>query len=57
MLQFNRYKLVGETDDFHIRFGMLVNAVLNNPGPLHLDDERLPGEMARMVGRYLGIDA
>ncbi|GJG95010.1 TetR/AcrR family transcriptional regulator [Cupriavidus pauculus] len=38
-------------------FGMLVNAVLNNPGPLQLDDERLPVEIARMVNSYLGIDA
>jgi hypothetical protein len=38
-------------------FGMLVNAVLNNPGPLPLDDERLPGEMTRMVAAYLGLDA
>lgn len=38
-------------------FGMLVNAVLNNPGPLPLDDERLPGEMTRMVTSYLGLDA
>lgn len=38
-------------------FGMLVNAVLNNPGPLQLDDERLPVEMARVVINYLGIDA
>jgi len=38
-------------------FGMLVNAVLNNPGPLPLDDERLPGEMTCMVAAYLGLDA
>lgn len=38
-------------------FGMLVNAVLNNPGPLPLDDERLPGELTLMVTRYIGIDA
>ncbi len=38
-------------------FGMLVNAVLNNPGPLQLDDDDLPGEMTRMVARYVGLDA
>jgi hypothetical protein len=38
-------------------FGMLVNAVLNNPGPLRLDDERLSGEMTRMVACYLGLDS
>lgn len=58
-------RLSGPADEAELRvrfamqmvFGMLVNAVLNNPGPLQLDDERLPGEMARMVGRYLGIEA
>ncbi|QGS31758.1 TetR/AcrR family transcriptional regulator [Cupriavidus metallidurans] len=38
-------------------FGMLVNAVLNNPGPLRLDDERLSGEMTRMVACYLGLES
>ncbi|MGO4307522.1 TetR/AcrR family transcriptional regulator [Cupriavidus sp. RAF12] len=38
-------------------FGTLVNAVLNNPGPLPLGDERLPAEMTRMVTSYLGLDA
>jgi AcrR family transcriptional regulator len=52
-----------ETSEMRVRFamqmvfGMLVNAVLNNPGPLPLDDERLPGEMTRMVAAYLGLDA
>ena len=35
--------------------GMLVNAVLNDPAPLQLDDERLPVEMARLVARYLEL--
>jgi AcrR family transcriptional regulator len=38
-------------------FSMLVNAVLNDTGPLHLDDERLPGEMSEMVAGYLGLEA
>lgn len=38
-------------------FGTLVNAVLNNPEPLHLDDERLPAELTRMMVAYLGLDA
>jgi len=52
-----------ETSEMRVRFamqmvfGMLVNAVLNNPGPLLLDDDRLPGEMTRMVASYLGLDA
>ena len=58
-------RLPGPPEDAELRvrfamqmvFGMLVNAVLNNPGPLPLDDERLPVEMARMVSSYLGIDA
>ena len=57
-------RLAGPADEAELRvrfamqmvFGMLVNAVLNNPGPLRLDDERLPVEMARIVSGYLGID-
>lgn len=37
-------------------FSMLVNAVLNSSGPLHLDDERLPVEMCRLVAGYLGLE-
>lgn len=37
--------------------GMLVNAVLNDPAPLQLDDERLPIEMAKLVARYLELPA
>ncbi|RZT30893.1 TetR/AcrR family transcriptional regulator [Cupriavidus agavae] len=36
-------------------FGTLVNAILNNPGPLQLDDDRLPQEMTRMVASYLQL--
>jgi AcrR family transcriptional regulator len=38
-------------------FSMLVNAVLNDSGPFHLDDERLPGEMTRMLTAYLGVES
>ncbi|MEN7530285.1 MULTISPECIES: TetR/AcrR family transcriptional regulator [unclassified Cupriavidus] len=37
-------------------FGTLVNAILNNPGPFPLDDDRLPQEMSRMVASYLQLD-
>jgi hypothetical protein len=36
-------------------FGMIVNAVLNDPGPLTLADERLPVELTRMVASYLDL--
>lgn len=56
-------RLPGPADDAETRvriamqmvFGMLVNAVLNDPGPLQLGDERLPAEMTLMVTRYLGL--
>lgn len=58
-------RLSGAPDEAELRvrfamqmvFGTLVNAVLNDPGPLPLDDERLAQEMARMVTSYLGINA
>jgi AcrR family transcriptional regulator len=37
-------------------FSVLVNAVLNESGPFHLEDERLPGEMTRMLTGYLGVE-
>lgn len=36
-------------------YGMLVNAVLNDPGPLSLDDPRLEKELARALSAYLGL--
>jgi hypothetical protein len=36
-------------------FGVLVTAALNNPGPLQLDDERMPVELTRMIASYLDI--
>lgn len=58
-------RLSGAPDEAELRvrfamqmvFGTLVNAVLNDPGPLPLDDEWLAQEMARMVTSYLGINA
>lgn len=37
-------------------FGTLVNAVLNDPGPIRLADTRLERELARTVSAYLGIE-
>ncbi|ODV41706.1 TetR family transcriptional regulator [Cupriavidus sp. UYMMa02A] len=37
-------------------FSVLVNAVLNDSGPFHLEDERLPGEMCRLLTGYLGVE-
>jgi AcrR family transcriptional regulator len=36
--------------------GLLVNAVLNDPGPLSLDDREMPAYIARMLCAYFGID-
>lgn len=38
-------------------FSIVVNAILNDAGPLPLDDERLPGEMTRLVAGYLALPA
>ena len=38
-------------------FSIVVNAILNDAGPLPLDDERLPGEMTRLVASYLALPA
>jgi len=37
-------------------FGIGVNAVLNDPGPIHLADNRLERELARALAGYLEID-
>jgi hypothetical protein len=34
---------------------VLVNAVLNDSGPLHLDDERMATELSRLMAGYLGV--
>ena len=36
-------------------YGMLVNAVINDPGPLSLDDPRLEKELAHAISAYLGL--
>lgn len=35
--------------------GTLANILLNDPGPLHLDDETLAPQLNRMMIRYLGL--
>jgi AcrR family transcriptional regulator len=35
--------------------GTLANILLNDPGPLHLDDEALEPHLNRMMVRYLGL--
>lgn len=37
--------------------GTLVHAVLNNPGPLTLDDDELTRELARMIYEYLRAES
>ncbi|MBI3373219.1 MAG: TetR/AcrR family transcriptional regulator [Betaproteobacteria bacterium] len=39
-----------------VLYGTLVNAVLNDPGPLVLADRRLEAELARMLSGYLGLE-
>jgi AcrR family transcriptional regulator len=38
---------------YQIVVGTLVHATLNDPGPLHLDDDALVGELSDVVVRYL----
>jgi len=40
-----------------IVYGTVINAVLNDPGPLALADPKLERELARVMCLYLGIDA
>jgi AcrR family transcriptional regulator len=48
-----------KTRELRVRFGFqaltgtLVHAVLNNPGPLGLDDDRLVGELSRLLHSYM----
>ena len=39
-----------------VLFGTGLNAVLNDPGPMHFADPRLEAELARMVAAYLELD-
>lgn len=35
--------------------GTLSNVLLNDPGPLHLDDDAIEPHLVRMMNRYLGV--
>jgi hypothetical protein len=37
-------------------FGMLVNAVLHNPGPIGLDDKRMEAELIRVFLGTVGLE-
>ncbi|MGH8787631.1 MAG: TetR/AcrR family transcriptional regulator [Cupriavidus necator] len=56
-----RLAMPAETAELRVRFamqavfGVLVNAVLNDSGPLHLDDEQMIPELNRLMAGYLGI--
>ncbi|WP_316154418.1 TetR/AcrR family transcriptional regulator [Cupriavidus sp. BIC8F] len=56
-----RLAMPAETAELRVRFAMqavfsvLVNAVLNDSGPLHLDDEQMIPELNRLLAGYLGI--
>lgn len=58
-----RLSLPADIAELRVRFAMqavfsvLVNAVLNDSGPLHLDDERLVPELSRMMAGYLGVSS
>jgi len=36
--------------------GLLVNAVLNDPGPLSLDDRKMPAYITRFLCSFFGVD-
>ncbi|WP_029047223.1 TetR/AcrR family transcriptional regulator [Cupriavidus sp. amp6] len=56
-----RLSLPADIAELRVRFAMqavfsvLVNALLNDSGPLHLDDERMIPELSRMMAGYLGV--
>lgn len=56
-----RLSLPADVAELRVRFAMqavfsvLVNALLNDSGPLHLDDERMIPELSRMMAGYLGV--
>ena len=39
---------------FQIVIGTMINAALNDPGPLHLDDEAMSDALAQMLASYVG---
>ena len=49
MLQFNRYVLSGETDDFHIRFIALVNSIIHE---MHGDMKGSMDKLRELSHRY-----
>ncbi|OJU90303.1 MAG: hypothetical protein BGO13_08400 [Burkholderiales bacterium 66-5] len=40
---------------FQLLQGVLINAVLTNPGPLYLQDPALQGQLTAVLARYLGV--
>ncbi|WP_439672517.1 DNA-binding protein, AcrR family, includes nucleoid occlusion protein SlmA [Cupriavidus necator] len=56
-----RLAMPADTAELRVRFAMqavfsvLVNAVLNDSGPLHLDDEQMIPELNRLMAGYLGV--
>ncbi|CAJ95558.1 DNA-binding protein, AcrR family, includes nucleoid occlusion protein SlmA [Cupriavidus necator] len=56
-----RLAMPADTAEVRVRFAMqavfsvLVNAVLNDSGPLHLDDEQMIPELNRLMAGYLGV--
>lgn len=38
-------------------YGTCMNAVLNDPGPIRLAEQRMTRELARVMARYLQVDA
>jgi len=56
-----RLAMPADTAEVRVRFAMqavfsvLVNAVLNDSGPLHLDDEQMIPELNRLIAGYLGV--
>jgi hypothetical protein len=37
--------------------GLLVNATINDPGPIHVEDEELVSALQRMLFAFLGVEA
>lgn len=56
-------RLPGGHDDLLVRQamqfvnGLLVNATINDPGPIHLDDPEMAGHVSRFLCLYLGVPA
>lgn len=56
-------RLPGGHDDMRVRQAMqfvnslLVNATINDPGPIHLDDPAMAGHVGHFLCLYLGVSA